>query len=282
MSDSGQFMDANLASRLRAELTIGFRIAHRARLTHFLAAIALAIVVACVLASQFSGRQPATVALDVGISVLRLCLPILSALLLQELFFREFDRRFHVLSLTYPRSRFTFLVGRSITVLGFSLVALILLAATLWLSVTMIGRSYVQALPPNLGTPFVVTMAFITLDLAVTVGIGTLISISASSSSFVLVGTLGFVVCARSFSPIIDLLSRDNTLVAHSDAYQSSLGYLGYILPDLARLDVRLISLYDKMDFLPANWPLMTLSTAGYAFALFSISAWIFNRRSFS
>lgn len=263
-------------------LRIAFLIAHRARLTHFLGAIVMLLIAACVMAAQFSGRQPATVALDIGFSVIRLLLPVLSVLLLQELFYREFDRKYYLLSLTYPRTRIAFLLGRGFAVLVYTLVALAVLAAVLWLTVTVIGRNYAQSRPPNLGAPYCITLLFVALDLTIAVAIGTLISIAASSSSFVLVGTLGFVLCARSFSPIIDLLSRDNTLVAHSDTYQSSLGLLGYILPDLARLDVRMISLYDTMAFLPPDWPVLVLATMAYAVGLFCLSAWIINRRRFA
>lgn len=271
-----------MPNSLPTGLRIAFRIAHRARLTHFLGAIAVVLIAACVLAAQFSGRQPATVALDVGFSVIRLLLPVLIVLLLQELFYREFDRKYYFLSLTYPQTRLAFLLERGLTALAYALGALLLLSVVLWLSVTLIGRGYAQATPPNLGTHYAITILFIALDLTVVIAVGTLISIAASSASFVLVGTLGFVLCARSFSPIIDLLSRDSSLVARSHDYKSSLNLLGYVLPDLARLDVRLISLYDSMAFLPANWPLTVLTTLAYALALFCASAWILNRRSFS
>lgn len=275
-------MNTNPSLAFRTDLQIGFRIAHRARLTHFLGVIVVVLISACFLAAQFSGRQPATVALDIGFSVIRLLLPVLSVLLLQELFYREFDRKYYFLSLTYPKTRLAFLFGRSATVLAYTLISLAVVGATLWLTVSVIGRSYAQIRPPNLGAPYVLTLLFIALDLTVAAAIGTLISIAASSASFVLIGTLGFLLCARSFSPIIDLLNRDNTLVAHTDTYQSSLGLLGYVFPDLAKLDVRLISLYDTIAFLPADWPKLILSTTAYALALFSLAAWLLNRRRFS
>lgn len=269
-------------SNLRTDINIGFRIAHRARLTYFLGALAIALVTASALAAQFSGRQPATVALDVGFSVMRLLLPVLIVLLLQELFYREFDRKYYFVSLTYPRARLDFLIGRGITVYAYAFGALILLSAILWLTASVVGRSYIQARPPSLGLPFVVTILFIALDLAIAIAVGILISIAATSSSFLLIGTLGFLLCARSFSPIIDLLNRDNTLVANSETYQSSLALLGYVFPDLAKLDVRLISLYDTMAFLPTEWPALTLSTLAYTGALLVLAAWSLNRRQFS
>lgn len=276
----------NSISTMHADLTasahIGFILAHRAHLTRILVAVTIALVITCFTAAQFSGRQPATVALDVGISVIRLLLPVLSVFLLQELIYREFDRKYYLLSLTYPQTRFAFLLGRVFAVLACSLLALSVLSAALWLTVNIIGQGYTQSRPPNLGSLYAITMLFLIIDVMITVALGALIACIASSISFVLIGTLGFVLCARSFSPIIDLLNRDNTLVAHSDTYQSSLSLLGYVLPDLARLDVRLISLYDTAAFLPKDWPTLILTTAAYALALFSFSAWLFNRRQFS
>lgn len=270
------------AISIGTQLQIGFRIAHRGRLTHFFSAIAVILIGGCLLAAQFSGRQPATVALDVGLSIIRLLLPILSTLLLLELFYREFDRKYHLLSLTYPISRLSFLAGRAAVASAYTVGALLLLAAVLWLTVRMIGQGYSQGHPPGLGLPFVITISFIAVDLMVAIAIGTLISITASSASFVLVGTLGFILCARSFSPIIDLLQRDNTLVTHAATYQSSLNVLGYVFPDLARLDIRMAALYNTTFFLPHDWPILLFSTAAYALALFVLSAWLIKRRRFS
>jgi Cu-processing system permease protein len=264
------------------DLAICLRIAHRSRLTHFLGVIAVLLIAACFLAAQFSARQPATVALDVGLSVLRLLLPVASVLLMQELFYREFDRKYYFLSLTYPRPRFVFLLGRGLAVLAYTLIGLILLALALWLTVRFVGRSYPQVTPPDLGIRFLITLFFIALDLTVVVAVGMLISIAASSASFVLVGTLGFLLCARSFSPIIELLGRDSTLVTNAETYQSSLSVLGYLLPDLAKLDVRMIALYDSIVFLPSNWPTLVLTTSAYALSLFVLAAWILDRRRFA
>ncbi|MBS1198868.1 MAG: hypothetical protein H6R18_2653 [Proteobacteria bacterium] len=265
-----------------ADFAICARIAHRARITHFLGAIVILLVIACFSAAQFSGRQPATVALDVGFSLLRLCLPLMAILLLQELFYREFDRKYYLLSLTYPRTRFAFLLGRGLAVLACTLGSLLLLSLILGLTVEFIAREYALSLPPSLGTPFAITILFMALDLTVAVAVGTLISIAASSTSFVLVGTLGFLLCARSFSPIIELLAMDSTLVSNAQTYQSSLSLLGYLFPDLAKLDVRMIALYNNMAFLPGNWPTLVLTTSAYALALFSLSVWLLGRRRFS
>lgn len=145
-----------------------------------------------------------------------------------------------------------------------------------------IGDSYSQTTPPDLGLPYVVTATFIALDLLVVLAVGTLIAVTTTTPSFVLIGTLGFMLVARSYSAIVALLTRDTTLVGNADTYQSSLSLLGYLLPDLAALDVRMISLYGEWQFLPDDWPLRVVSTLAYAAALFALSVWALNRKKFA
>ena len=90
------------------------------------------VIITCIVAwmgAQFSGRQPATVALDVGLSVVRIVVPMLGILMLQELISREFERRYFLTSLTYPRPRHHFLLGRLVGLLILLSLFLIVLAA---------------------------------------------------------------------------------------------------------------------------------------------------------
>ncbi|AMO39126.1 hypothetical protein AC731_012885 [Thauera humireducens] len=244
--------------------------------------MSIGLFAATILSAQFSGRQACSVALDTGLSVIRLVLPLFGVLLLQELLAREFDRKLYLTSLTYPRPRHQFLLGRIGALVVFLLSLLMLLAGLLAAVTAWIGHSYTQATPPGLGLPYVVTIAFIALDLLVVLAIGTLIAVTTTTPSFVLIGTLGFMLVARSYSAIVALLTRDTTLVGNSDTYQSSLSLLGYLLPDLAALDVRMISLYGQWQFLPDDWPLRVVSTLAYAAALFALSVWALNRKKFS
>ncbi|MCV2219320.1 hypothetical protein [Thauera sp. Sel9] len=241
------------------------------------------IVVACaVLAAQFSARQPVTTALDVGLTTIRLALPIIAILLLQELLSREFDRKLYLTSLTYPRPRHQFLLGRVAAIALLMLGLLAVLGVLLAGLTTWIAHGYAQSTPPDLGLSYLVTLAFIALDLLVVLAIGTLIAVTTTTPSFVLIGTLGFMLVARSYSAIVALLTRDSTLVGHADSYQSSLSLLGYLLPDLAALDVRMISLYGQWQFLPEDWALRVVSALAYAAALLGLSVWALNRKKFA
>jgi hypothetical protein len=66
-------------------LLLALRLMHRARLSVVVVALAVTLVLVAWLAGQFSPRQPATVALDVGISFIRLALPVLVLLQIQDL-----------------------------------------------------------------------------------------------------------------------------------------------------------------------------------------------------
>jgi Cu-processing system permease protein len=69
---------------------------------------ALALVGVAYLSASFSPRQPRTVALDIGLSGLRISLILFAITLIQDLVGREIEDRSVVLTLSYPTS------GRSI------------------------------------------------------------------------------------------------------------------------------------------------------------------------
>lgn len=246
--------------------------------------LVIALVTSVLLADQFSARQSATVSLDVGISVIRLAIPLLIILLTQELLSREFERKLYLTSFTYPRGRNHWLFGRVSAILFTGLITLILLGIILALLVKYAGSSYHQATPVSLGLPYLVTLSFITIDMLVVAAIATLLAISAKTPSFVLIGTIGFTIIARSYTPIIELLRHNPYVVSdfsNPRIYQDSVGLIAFLLPDLGRLDVRMISLYDKMTFMPPDWPILITATFVYVVALLGLSAWILNKREF-
>lgn len=268
--------------QIMPDLITGLRLALRALYFSFALWLTIGLVAVVLTAVQFSGRQPVTLGLDVGLSVIRLTLPILGTLILQELLSREFDRKLYLSSLTYPRPRHHYLLGRVAAIAVLLLGLLVILAAVLAGLTVWIGQDYAQATPPDLGLPYIVTIAFIALDLLVVLAIGTLIAVATTTPSFVLIGTLGFMLVARSYSAIVALLTRDATLVSNADSYQSSLSLLGYLLPDLAALDVRMISLYGQWQFLPEDWALRVLATLAYAAALLALAVWTLKRKQFA
>lgn len=264
------------------DFVTALRLAFKAKFAWMAAGVLVMAALAMILSAYFGSRQPSTVALDVGFSTIRLLMPLLLVLLAQELLSREFDKRYFLNSLTYPHARHHFLLGRVAAIAALLLGLLVILAAVLAGLTAWIGQDYAQATPPDLGLPYIVTIAFIALDLLVVLAIGTLIAVATTTPSFVLIGTLGFMLVARSYSAIVALLTRDTTLVTNADSYQSSLSLLGYLLPDLGALDVRMISLYGQWQFLPEDWALRVLATLAYAAALLALAVWTLKRKRFA
>ncbi|QDF99840.1 hypothetical protein CJ010_20480 [Azoarcus sp. DD4] len=184
--------------------------------------------------------------------------------------------------MTYPRARHWFLLGRFLAAFLLVLVLLSVLAALLAALVTVIGQGYKQSTPVALDLRYGITIAFIAVDIGVIMAMGTLLAVTAATPSFVLIGTLGFMLVARSFSAIVALLSRDSTLVGDAETYRLSLNLLGYFLPDLAALDVRMITLYGQMAFLPPDWVVRLSATIAYAVGLIALAVWALNRKRFA
>ena len=270
---------------LKEDILVSWRIASHSRLNSIVLWLCATLIISVLLAYQFSARQPATMALDVGISIIRLALPLLVILLVQELFSREIDRKLYLNSFTYPRSRAYWLLGRVITISLICTGMLLIMGLILAILTEFSASGYEQTTPVSLGLPYLSVLSFILIDLLVVIAISTLLAISASTSSFVLVGTIGFTLVARSYTPIIELLRNNPYTVSEFSnprLYQDSLGLLSFLLPDLGRLDIRMIALYDKMAFLPTDWPLLVAATLAYITALFGLAIWILNKREFN
>ena len=258
------------------------RLISKARISWIIAGIVLVVALTTLLSAYFGGRQPATVALDVGLSTIRLLLPLLIVLLVQDLMSREFDKRYYLNSLTYPRARHRLLLGRFVALLALVLGVLLTLGLLQIGLIHLIGGTYPQATPVVMGQPYLIVITFIALDLLVLSALATLLAVVASTPSFVLIGTFGFMLVARSYGAIIELLSNQAGLVSKTEGYRASLGVLGYLLPDLGALDLRMLALYGQPAFLPPDWPWLLLSNLAYAAALFALAIWALQRKRFA
>lgn len=258
------------------------RLALRARFGRLAAGSFLVLVLAAFLAAHFSGRQPATVALDIGLSVIRLLLPLVLVLMTQELLSREFDRRYFLNTLSYPHPRHSLLLSRFAAIASLTIGLLLVLATALGLMVWLIGQGYTQGTPPALGSHYLLTIAFIGLDLLLLTAVACLLAVLASTSSFVLVGTFGFMLVARSYGAIIELLTFNSSVVGDAESYRSGLDLLGYLMPDLGALDIRMIALYGKLELLPTDWPWLVISSLTYTVGLLALAIWALQRKRFA
>lgn len=267
---------------LFSDFSLASKLALRARLLPFTGWMLFALILAVMLAAQFSGRQPATVALDIGLSVIRLALPLLIVLLAQELFSREFDRRYYLSSLAYPRARARFLFGRIAAIYLLTLVVLALLTLVLAGLTALVAQGYSQSTPVSLGGPYLLTLLFIAIDLLVLTAVATLLALVAVTPSFVLVGSYGFLLIARSYSAVISLLAHEKGLVSDADRYQGGLMVLNYLLPDLGALDIRAVTLYGKLELLPQDWRFSVAGALAYSVVLLVLSTWVIRRKRFN
>lgn len=267
---------------LLPDLRVALLLARRAKYLSTSLWLLVTVIGLATIAAEFSGRQPATIALDVGLSAIRLLLPLLIILLCQELVSREFDRRYFLTSLTYPRPRYQLLLARLMTTLLLIYAVLLVMGVMLAWATNSIALGYEQATPINLGSPYLITLLFIAVDLFVLTSMAVLLATVASTPSFVLFGTLGFMLISRSYSSIITLLERKGYLLDNSGLYQESLSVLSYFLPDLAALDVRMITLYGKIDLLPSDWAASLIASMAYGFALITLALFFLNRKRFS
>lgn len=267
---------------LFADVAVAFRLAMRARYFWLFFSSLLGMAVCVFLSSFFSGRQPATVGLDFGISIIRIVLPIVLIVVSQELVFRELDQRFFLRTLTYPYPRYRFLLGRFVAILLLVGGLLVAMASVLSLLVVWIGQGYPQSTPVSLDYRFWLVIGFVGLDAFVLTALACLLSVTASTPSFVLLGTLGFMLVSRSFFSVIELLTRDAGVVSDSESYLVGIGMLRYVLPDLGALDVRMIALYGELDFLPADWAWLVLSCVIYSLVLLMLAVRALNHKSFS
>lgn len=262
--------------------SIALRLILKANFAFMVAGLLLVLLATSILSAYFGGRQQAVVALDVGFSTIRLLSPLMIVLLVQELFSREFDKRYYLTSLTYPSARVSLLLGRFIALLAMLLVVLLVSGLLQVVLLGVIGSFYPQSALVAMGQPYLIAMSFVFLDLLVLAALATLLAVVASTPSFVLIGTFGFMLVARSYGAIVELLSSNAGVVANAEGYRDSLGVLGYLLPDLGALDLRMLALYGKPEFLPADWPLLAISSLGYALALLTLAVWALQRKSFA
>ncbi|MBU0751990.1 MAG: hypothetical protein KJ787_12015 [Gammaproteobacteria bacterium] len=264
-----------------AVISNSFRLTVRGRYLYFVFAILVFMAGATLMAAAFSARQPATVALDVGISVFRFCIPIFAAVVVQGLVAHEFERRYFLASMTYPHSRTVWLVGRYLTVI--LLVAAVLLVHALILRelVEMIGRGYSQATKTALGQQYWWVVGFAFVDFVVITSVALLIAVFATTPGLVVFGAIGFLLIARSYSSILALLDGATGLVTNEKTYREGIGLLHYLVPDLGALDIRATALYGRMDFLPAIWPQQVTGALLYILATTALAIWLFQRKRF-
>lgn len=248
----------------------------RGRVIHSTMILGTILMGVAYLASSFSPRQPQAVALDVGLSMLRLILVLLGLFWVQELIGKEIERRTVILTLAYPTSRGTYLIGRYIGMLALLSMACLALSMLLWVMVLMVGGEALL-----LGGAFWTTIFGVWLDAAVVIAFAVLIASISTVPVLPLALGFAFAVGARALgaarSYILAGADGETDLVARMNPV---LSLIHWLIPDLSRLDWRNWPMYGSFPGAEALlWP--SIAACAYAALMLALAVRVFSRREF-
>lgn len=235
-------MGALLAQSLTAWRS-GFR-GRGAKLIFFLG---LLTAVTAWLAAEFSGRQPETVALDVGLSLIRLFGVLMVLFWVTELLGKDLERRTIFFVLAYPFPRSIYILSRFFAVAGLAAIAVIGLGLFVLAAWWLVAHSgYHQTNPVHLqGMALPLTLSLIWIDLLAVGAFALLVAALSTTPMLAFFVGMAFAVSARSLGPILAYLATDDPGAQKlAITYQPLLNSIHWIIPDLSRLDIRSTVLY--------------------------------------
>lgn len=254
----------------------------RGRTFHAVFLFALLMLFVAWLAAAFSARQPQAVALDVGLSGIRVAMTFMVLIWVQELVAREIDRRTVFFVLAYPQARFQYLVGRYLGIVSLAWVALSLLAALLVGVIQLSAWGYKVPHGMLLGLPYWVTIAGFALDLTVVAAFTLMIATVSTSTIMPLAMGFAFAIAARMLGPALQFLASDASKEDKVLSQASTvIDWVKYIVPDLDRFDWRTWPLYGMHTESNLVWYAVLMATCFSVIAL-AIGSWAFNRRQFT
>lgn len=244
--------------------------------------LGLFLIFVAYLSGGFSPRQPRTVALDIGLSGMRLTLILLNLFWVQELIAQEIERKSVLFSLTYPVRREAYLFGRYLAVLGMSLLATVVLGLCLVVAVNLAGSHYLQEYLVSLGWPFLATLAGLWIDVSVVTSFALWIATVSTVPILSVALGLAFALAGKALGATIAYLAGgadgDVQLMAH---FGPLIDGVRWVLPDLSRLDWRDWPLYGVAPA-PAAIGGGLLMAASYALVMLLLGAQAFRRREFA
>ena len=255
----------------------------RSRIFQLILFLGVLLVGVAYLASMFSPRQPQTVALDVGLSGMRITLVLLGLFWVLELFSREVEQKTVILNLSYPVDRSCYVLGRFFGIASLLALAAVVIASLLWVAVLASSGGYPAARQVALGWPYVMTVLGLYVDVLVVTAFA--LCLATLSTVMMLPLALGgiFAIAGKSLGSVIDFLlvrqgDGDDQIVSR---FGPVIEVLRWVLPDLSRLDWR-------------NWPLYQLPPEGgaivwtllmafsFAMLFLGVGIGVFRRREFS
>jgi len=243
---------------------------------------ALALVGVAYLSASFSPRQPRTVALDMGLSGLRISLILFAITLVQEFVGREIADRSVVLTLSYPTNRALYLIGRYLGVLALTGMAALILGMLLWIAVLMPGLQYEQQFRVDLGAPYWAAVVGVWVDVAVVAAFTLWIATLSTVAMLPLALGAIFAIAGRALGAVFDYVAKGaDGQVDVAARYGPLLDLVRWVLPDLSRLDWRGWPMYGLLPD-PLAIGLALLMAVAYSLLMIGLAIHSFSRREFS
>ena len=261
-------------------LVSAWRAGLRSRSIQGVLALGVLLVGVAYLSASFSPRQPRTVALDVGLSGLRVSLILFSLFWVQELVGREIERRTVLFSLTYPVARGNYVLGRYFGVIGLLALAALLLGLLLWLVVLTTGGGYEQGFVIAAGLPYWMTICGLWLDAAVVAAFALWLATFSTVPMLPLALGLAFAVGGKSLGAVADYLAKGADGDPELMRFAPVIDALQWVLPDLSRLDWRAWPMYGLAPEVLAVGLGLALAV-GYIAFLLVLAVLTFDRREF-
>ncbi|MFT4998388.1 MAG: Cu-processing system permease protein [Chitinophagales bacterium] len=211
--------------------------------------VLLVLIVFCVvlawLASSFSARSPATLLVDIGMSFQRFVLTVMAVFWVQELYYKDLEKKTAVFLLAYPISRARYLMARFSGVVVLTTIATVISALLLYAVVLVVQADYQQQFPVNLGLAYPLTWAYFWLDILVVVAFTFMLCSFSQTPNLPVICALSFTIAMHAMGAVVDYLTYATVVEeAQKNWILPAVKNLLYILPDLDRLDIRPWTLY--------------------------------------
>jgi ABC-type transport system involved in multi-copper enzyme maturation permease subunit len=255
-----------------------FRAGLRSRSIQAILVLGCVLVGAAYLSSILSPRQPKTVALDVGLSGLRMTLVLFSLFWVQELVGREITQRTVLFTIAYPISRSHYILGRFLGVAGLMVLASVLLGLLLWITVLISGGNYEQGFPVVLGIPYWLTVFGLWLDALVVAAFALWIATLSTVPVLPLALGLAFAVAGKTLGAVVEYMVKGAEGDAEIMRLAPVVEIIQHVLPDLSRLDWRAWPMYGVAPELQSV-VFAILMAASYASLLLTLSTISFSKR---
>jgi ABC-type transport system involved in multi-copper enzyme maturation permease subunit len=261
-------------------LVSAWRAGLRSRSIQAVLALGVLLVGVAYLSASFSPRQPRTVALDVGLSGLRVSLILFALFWVQELVGREIERRTVLFSLTYPVARGNYVLGRYLGVIGLLGLAALILGVLLWFVVATTGGDYQQSFAIAGGPPYWLTVFGLWADAAVVAAFALWLSTFSTVPMLPLALGLAFAVGGKSLGAVAEYMAKGADGDPAMMRFAPVIDAIQWLLPDLSRLDWRAWPMYGLApEGLAIGLGLML--AASYIALLLALAVITFSRREF-